>query len=100
MLNSLFGLQLGVDLSRSGSYNVSNHRQYSREHTLSRRIQGVPIIPAAVAGSEAGVFGVPALGLRASRLRGLRVRVASDCREEGERERRSNREGRRGSDSV
>jgi hypothetical protein len=56
-------------------------------------------LPAAAAGSSEAFAGPSPAGLRGSRLKGLRVRVDSDCLADGDRERRSNRE-RRGSGSV
>lgn len=62
--------------------------------------QRVITIPAAAAGSAEVDFRVESVvGLPGSRLRGLRVRV-SDCRDGGDRERRSKRDGRRDSGSV
>jgi hypothetical protein len=56
--------------------------------------------PAAAAGSnEAERLSVEA-GPRRSLPKGLLLRLVSVCRDEGERERRSNREGLRGSASV
>ena len=49
--------------------------------------------PAAAAGS-------PTVGLRESLLNGLRLRLVSACRDEGDLERLSNRDGLRGSGSV
>src|SRR5438034_4558945 len=59
------------------------------------------ISPAAAAGSGAAGFLLSSMpGLCGSRLNGLRSRADSECRVEGERERRSNLDGRRVSDSV
>lgn len=92
MLDSFFSLQLGVDFGGSGSYYsaVSCILLY-----IPRPKEGLDV-PAAATGSAL----LPAPGLRGSRLSGLRVRVVSDCRDEGDRERRSNRDCRRGSGVV
>lgn len=62
--------------------------------------QGAAVLPAAAAGSaEPDFLAESVAGLPGSRLNGLRVRV-SDRRDGGDRERRSKRDGRRGSGSV
>lgn len=102
MLNALFRLQLGVDLCRSGSCvydsNVSSAATQVPCAIDSCHYPEGTNVPAAAAGSV--FFAGSALGLRGSRLRGLRARVDSDCRDEGDRERRSKRDGRRTSGSV
>lgn len=101
MLNTLLCLQLSVDLGRCGSCILSGCQPPISHPTISSDARGRAVIPAAAAGSAPpDFFAGSALGLRGSRLRGLRVRVASDCRDEGDRERRSKREARRGSGSV
>lgn len=99
MLNSFLGLQLGVDLGRCSSCSDFHIVSFCGKRKTFEA--GLLAIPAAAAGStEPDFLESSAPGLKGSRLRGLRVRVDSGCREEGDRERRSNREARRGSGSV
>lgn len=92
MLDSFLSLQLGIDFGGGSSY-FSNQLRATIHFPKTKQAQN---IPAAATGSAL----LLAPGLRGSRLSGLRVRVASDCREEGDRERRSNRDWRRGSGVV
>lgn len=94
MLDSLFSLQLSVYLGRGGS--CITDPEVSSSHRSRQRISS----PAAAAGSPGDSFFASVLGLRGSPLRGLRVRAAADCRDEGDRERRSNRDARFGSGSF
>lgn len=97
MLDSLFGLQLSIDLGRCSScITKSQHLQ----HAARDKDKGQIAIPAATAGSPEDCLFASAAGLRGSPLRGLRVRAAPDCREDGDRERRSNRDARFGSGSF
>lgn len=96
MLNTLLGLELRIDLRRGRSCGKSPKR------VSNARLSGIANksfqhLPAAAAGS--GLLEDSLVGLRGSRLNGLRVRTESDCRADGDRERRSKRE-RRGSGSV
>lgn len=94
MLNTLLCLQLSIDLGRGGSCISQSAQNFIPKYAKTA------FLPAAAAGSPVDFFPVSAPGLPGSRLRGLRVRVVSDCRDEGDRERRSKRDGRRGSGSV
>lgn len=95
ILSPLLRLQLSIDLGRRGSYiPLVSQIPTSTQH------QGAAVLPAAAAGSADPDFLAESVaGLPGSRLNGLRVRV-SDRRDGGDRERRSNRDGRRGSGSV
>lgn len=94
MLSSFLRLQLSIYLGCCRGCLYSKHSQFWKE-VLDVGTNGTqrncPAIPAAAAGSADADF------LEVSS--GLRVRTVSGCRDEGERERRSNRE-RRGSGSV
>lgn len=96
MLDSFFSLQLRIDFGGSSSCTPG---QYATPTNREREKDGHS--PAAAAGScGLADLGASAPGLRASRPNGLRCLVASDWREAGDRERRSNLDWRRWSGSV
>lgn len=96
MLDSFPSLQVGVDLCGGGSCGVvsMNRRTRRSEGHRSRDL------PAAAAGSSPVVLFPPDAGDWLDFPSGLRLRLESVCLEDGDRERRSNREGFRGSGSV
>lgn len=98
MLDSLFRLELSVDLGRCGSCIMVI--MVSTRTTVGQENRDKLTIPAAAAGSPGDALLASILGLRGSPLRGLRVRAAPDCRDDGDRERRSNRDARLGSGSF
>jgi hypothetical protein len=98
MLDALSGLELGIDLGCGSGWKGSALTLTPTK--IEKNEGGDRHSPAAAAGSnEAERLSVEA-GPRRSLPKGLLLRLVSLCRDEGERDRLSNREALRGSGSV
>lgn len=93
VIDAFLSLELSINLGSSGSYFWEVRILTSR--SSFREEQRGDFLPAAAAGSTLGLFVSPS-----AREIGLRSRGASERLEGGDRDRRSNRDGRLGSGSV